>query len=374
VSVTATSLQELPVAIQELERLSKSKADFIIGEASLVADTRIVGDKTEAVLLAPGPVGSLVQYSVTPHAVNQVADRMGIPREYSRKMFAQKPSLWARNVNTWAADSKKNILARTMADYVRAVTSDKYRVMDSLDLFFATYPVLKDVGAEITSASVSDWGDSFYLRAIVPGWEEVIRPGVSEGHNRIERPDVPDDTVVPGIMLRNSETGNGGLTVSPFMYRRVCSNGLVLDDVIRKVHLGSKSELGYLSAATLEADSKVIWMQVQDLVRATFDRDTFKKLVADFAETGELSIKSPVKAVDNVVHAFGLSDDDRQAILDELVSPSFDIDPGRTVYGLINAVTNRAKAYADEPDRVAEFERIGGAILREPELVLAKRK
>ena len=379
----------LPDCIQELERVSKTKADYVVAERDLFA----TGDSGPQ-LTIPGPMGSLVLNGVTPHALNQVHDRLGIPREYGRKLAAEKATLWAENVNGWSQDSKKNVLTRCLDGNVRAVLSDKYRILDNYDLFFSAFKTLKEVGASITSVSIKDNGDRFYLRAVVPGWQEAVRAaesvptskpayhhgtgGVDAAPGRgsslfVERDEVGGDYVYPGVILQNSETGNGGLSVSPFIYRLICKNGLIADDVFRKIHLGEKQGLGYLSGEAREKESELVWLQVRDLIKATFDRDNFKELVRQFSETGDIALPNPIKAVDNVVANFGLSDDDKQAILNELVSPSYDIDPGRTVYGLINAVTNRAKAYDSDADKVTEFERIGGSILREPALVLARK-
>jgi hypothetical protein len=74
-----------------------------------------------------------------------------------------------------------------------------------------------------------------------------------------------------------------------------------------------------------------------------------------------------------VVKDLGLTEDDRAAILNELINPSHDRDPGRSVFGLVQAVTERAHSY-DDPDRALDFELAGGKILaRAKELAGVRR-
>ena len=51
---------------------------------------------------------------------------------------------------------------------------------------------------------------------------------------------VPGDTVQGGVIISNSEVGLGAVSVQPLLYRLVCTNGMVVNDLgERRTHFDS---------------------------------------------------------------------------------------------------------------------------------------
>jgi hypothetical protein len=255
------------------------------------------------------------------------------------------------------------------------VLSNAFRALDDNDLFYRTFGIAREVGAEISRASLTD--DRFEMRFTVPTWREEL--GYDEGwgpfgNGHHQFGGRGGSSFVPGCYVSNSETGRGGLTVRPFVFDGGCSNGLLLETAIAKVHLGERLGVGYISRETQSLKDAAVWSEVSDLIRAVFDREKFKAIVERFRTAGTWELEAPIEAVDTVVKAYGLSDDDRQAILNELISPGHDRDPGRTVFGLLQAVTQRAQAYEEtDPEEATKLEAIGGELLSKGRELVAVR-
>lgn len=356
--INTTTAAEVVALARELERRKKSARDIVVPAKEIGS---FVSDDGKLRMSAPDGtgLGSLISFEWGPTALQQTMTKLNVPVEYGRRMFATYPDVFNFTVNRLAGDASGNWLLRTLDGRVRANLSDRYRVLDNHDLFFAAYDVAKGVEAEISRVSLSE--DRFEMRLIVPSWREDIdyKSMGEAGHKWFGK---GGSQFVPGAYVANSETGKGGLTVKPFLLDKVCNNGTILETALRTVHLGGQNEVGYLSQESVEADSRAIWLKVRDLVRAVFDREQFREVVERFRATGELRLKDPVAAVDTVVKDYGMSDDDRQAILNELISPSDNRDPGRTIFGLLSAVTARAKDYED-PERRSAIEAAAGQIL-----------
>lgn len=297
----------------------------------------------------------------TAHA--QTASKLSIPKPYYDRMLDSQPHLLAQNVNVWAdATGPKGWMIRTIDGVARANLSDRYRFLDSHDLFFAAFDQAKKSGAQITRTSLTD--DRFEMRLIRPGWEREIdfrrQGGLANTGGR-----GGSSVMIPGAYVSNSDTGQGGLNVKPFVLDLVCTNGMVGEAAFRQIHLGGVQESTYITAETRGLKDNATWAEVRDLITAVFDQDRFNALIDALAGTLELTLAEPIEAVDAVVKDSGLTDDDRQAILNELISPSHDRDPGRTVFGLMSAITERAKHYADaDPERATDLETIGVKVAR----------
>lgn len=343
----ATTATEVPAVLQELERRMQSAKDIIVPAAQFKLEREFGMNPTVALPLGFGD--ALVRLPMTANANAQTASKLNIPKAYYDRMFDLQPDLLCENVNTWAAQAEdKNWLLRILDDKVRANLSDRFRILDNYSLAWAALQQAKASGAMIQSLRLSD--DRFEMRLLHPDMEEVLKDGAAGIRA----------CFVPGCYIGNSETGRGGLEVSMFLLDRICSNGYRHETNLRKVHLGGQNEAGLLSRETVAAKDATVWLEVRDTIAAVFDKERFAKVIGAMRDSALQELVAPIEAVDTVVAAYGMDEADKQAILNELISPSHDRDPGRTVFGLISAITERAKAYADtDLEKATAFETAG---------------
>jgi hypothetical protein len=170
------------------------------------------------------------------------------------------------------------------------------------------------------------------------------------------------DIIYGGLIIRNSEVGASALRVEPFMLRKVCSNGLILERSLKKIHLGRQTmEVGEIdwSDETRELEDRALWSKVRDIIRATFDKRIFQSWVKRLRESTKVEIEKPIEAVNNIVGHLGLTEEQKQMLLMHFSEP--------TKYGLINAITNLARQVKDVEEQI-RLEEFGGKLLASEDL------
>ena len=332
-----------------LVELAKELEDQKNNKVDVIADSRemlIVPTETSVKLTFPSPEGFALSKQSVPinqFALEQIADKVGIPSRYIRKMVGEeKYELIAENINTWFDEREKRQLVRLLYGRCRAFLSNRYRVLDNHDLLMASLKTLQEVGAEVQRCDLTD--TRMYVKAIQKRKATEIKVG---------------DTVMPGIILRNSEVGNGKFSVRPFMFRLVCSNGMIRSESLGgfgRVHLGSAQELGIYSPETLALESQTIFSQAQDIISGTFDDEVFNTWVEALRKTTEVEIEKPVEAIDNVVEHFKISEIAKENLLNHFIREN-----DNTMYGLVQAVTRSAQD-EESYEKQIKLEKIGGTI------------
>jgi Domain of unknown function (DUF932) len=284
----------------------------------------------------------------TPYAHGQMASKLNIPKNYYDRMMAHSPQLLSENVNHWLGDRDETALVRTLRGQMRAFLSNRYRIVDNHDILAMVIPELSEMGSgiEIVSCQVTD--EKMYLKVINKNLEAAISVG---------------DPVQAGFILSNGEIGNASVSVEPFIYRLICTNGMILKDKRqRKNHAGRANENADLYASdTLQAIDDAFKLKIRDLVRSAISITTFQEAVADMqGAKSNLITGSPVKAVEVTAKAIGLNDDESKLVLNHLIRAG-----DLSQFGMLNAVTRTAED-TESYDRATEIERLGSSVLYLP--------
>jgi hypothetical protein len=188
-----------------------------------------------------------------------------------------------------------------------------------------------------------------YIQALTPRTEGEVKKG---------------DVVQAGVVISNSETGHGAVSISPLVYRLVCLNGMIANDGrLRANHVGGRIEEteALYQDDTRKADDRAILLKVRDHVRNAVDSVAFAARVEAMAGLVRQPIAGdPVAAVEVLAKKVGATDGERGGILRSLIEGG-----DLSAWGLLNAVTAQAHA-APDYDRSIDFERMGGALLELP--------
>lgn len=328
---------------QELDRQSRSKADFIAPTSSVFAQ--------------PAEQGIALDFAdqhmlpVRDTAHGQMASVAGIPLKYYRRMLAEDPDLLSVNLNTWFGRMEDRRMVRTLDGRVRALLSDRYARIDNIDVAEAILPVLAEA-PQIRIASCEVTERRLYIKAV----DERVRSEAKVG-----------DTVEAGVLITNSEVGAGALSITPMIHRLVCLNGMVLNDArFRRSHVGSRADIGdaayaMLTDETKQADDNAILLKARDIVKGALDAALFEKNVEKMraAAEGE-TMADPQGAIERLSNRVGILEGERPSVLKHLIEGG-----DLTKWGALNAVT-RAAQDVDSYDRSTELEQIGGDILNLP--------
>ena len=358
----------------EIERQKDAKRDFVAPTAKVevkLVEPESVIDSVLSQVDAPeiddkvAPLVSVVdfqtnggnsQFPILPYAHGQIADRLSIPKRYYDRCRQDAPELWAEQVNHWLHAKDEKRLMRTMDGKLRAFLSNRYRALDNPELAQAVLTVLQDFDVTIESCEITD--NRLYIQAVRTDLEAEV-----EGSKLV------GDVVRSGIVVSNSEIGNGSLSIEPLIYRLVCENGMISKDhSLRKYHTGrgrgNGIEVAYelLRDETRAKTDEAFWLQVQDLTRAALDGPVFHEQVKALSDaTGNVIESTKIeKVVEVTAKKITCTDDEQGSILRHLIEGG-----DLSQYGLVNAVTRTAED-ANSYDRAVELERAGATVLELP--------
>lgn len=333
----------VPEILRQIKAVEEGKRDFLVPERLLDA----VVEETQLKLTAPTAKGRL-EVRLRPRAHSQLAQELGIPQAYYDRMAKEAPELLARNVNEWldkAPEGNRRML-RTVNGELRAYLSDRYRPLDNFDLAEAVLPELS--GGDVRIESIGLTEDRFYLKAVNPKIAGEVKVG---------------DEIQAGVVISNSEVGAGSLKVEPFLFRLICLNGAIRDEMAtRKYHVGRKASgsdeaaFAFYTDETRMADDRAFFLKVRDTVRAAFDMAFFRKGLDEMKRAAGIRVDLAPAAVVELLEDH-LRESERGRVLEAYIQGN-----DRTVYGVANAVT-LASQDVESYDRATELERLGGLIL-----------
>lgn len=351
---TGKSLTELAA---ELDRQNKAKRDFVTPTNDLeMTDASDPADKTEdgtnhnpQLALRVNGYGA---FPVRDIAHEQIAGRLQIPQKYYDRMRVESPTLLTQNVNHWFKEKPEHRMVRTLDGEARAFLSNRYRPIENYDIGRVTVETLLGMKATVESAEITD--RRMYIKAFAPALTTKI-PKVG-------------DVVSAGIIVTNSEVGQGAFKVEPMIMVLRCSNGMIANMAsMKNYHVGrSHGEMAeateLFTNATREADDRVLMMKARDIVQGAFQRATFEAIVQRMAAAHENKITGDVvQAVEITRSKFGLRDEEKNDILQVLIRRG-----DLSQYGLIDAITEASQRVVDY-DRATELERMGGTVLELPQ-------
>lgn len=349
---TGKTLQELAI---ELDRQMKSKKDFIAPASQMKAVATI---ERGAPIFGINLVGAGF-FPTTTIANTQLATFTGIPAPYFKRMEQEAPGLLAINVNRWLEDEATKgtrRMARTLDGSLRALLSDKFRPMDNFDLAQAILPVFQRLNLMVLSCDVTE--RRMYIKAVDEALKDQVPSGarLGEGHVRM-------DAVAAGMVVSNSEVGQGSLSIEAGVYTFHCTNLASFGSHIRKFHVGSRADMSeevreMLTDETKRKTDEALWGQVRDVVASAFTPERFAKNVERLTKAAQDVITNPInEVVEAAREHFTWTETERDGILEHLMRGG-----DFTRYGLHAAVT-RASADLDSYDRASELERQGGQII-----------
>jgi hypothetical protein len=386
--VTTTRNSSLQDIADILTTQRSVQADFVVPASQMRMHLGVLYlTGTNPILNEDGVTMTDGQYVPTSIFDEGVAAKLSIPIGFLRTMRASRIDLYDALVNgllngrkekvrwlghgieaeilwsTIPADPRSFLIrcftgADGLPGVARALLSDSFKLgMDNLDALTAALEGVREAGAEVEVRSCDLSERRMTVKLVAPGIQ-ALAPTLLEGYrnpwSRTPNSELP--LIFAGLVLSNSETGNGAFTLKPRAEVQVCSNGLVLDAAqsIRSVHLGGKLEEGQIdwSEDTQRKQAAVISARTRDAV-ATFLSEEW---LAGQVRALEEKVK-PVHDAQRVIAVVGkqlqFTDEHVKGILDHFIRGG-----SLTTAGVMNACTSYAQDVAD-PDVANEIEAQG---------------
>lgn len=297
------------------------------------------------------------RWGVHPHAVNQIAERAGVPTAYANKLLASgeddawKRELLAHILHTHygheGGDTKYLVRALPSGGKpeIRGFLSDRYRRLDSRPLMEAFITEAEKLRAVPVRGTVTDV--AMNLKVLLP---TVFEP-------------IEGEIIGIGCELSNSDFGAGRLNIRSTLWRGWCSNLAAMEDTFAKVHIGRQlpDEIE-LSKTTYELDTAANVSAVRDITQA---------LLAPAKVEGVMDLirRAAEEKVDWAKVSRRLTSiltKGEQAKVRESFESDSDVShlpAGESVWRLSNAISWLAKG-AEKDERRLELERLAGEVLQ----------
>jgi hypothetical protein len=292
-------------------------------------------------------------YTLTGHAENALGDRLKVPARYLRYMRSEgELGLYDANINRWMEKSPaRSFLLRTVETpdgerRIRAILSDRYQIVDDLDVLTATLDGINRTGIDVTVSSGDLTEQRMYVRMEAPAIQ-ALAPDLMKGYRSPFSGQSGDElpVVFGGLELSNSEVGSGSFSLTPRLVVQVCSNGLTVNvDAFRKVHVGTRMEAGEVvaSAATQKAARELITNRAADAVRHFLSPAYVETAVRKFEETAGKPVNDMHETVPAIVTKLGFGEAERKLVLEHFIQGQ-----ARTAGGLLHAMTSAAQQVED---------------------------
>lgn len=360
--------QSLQTLAAEIERQAKTKKDYVArtdGPISMKIEAGRQDSNGANFALALRDVGD---FTVGDIAHDQIATHAGIPKRYYDKMRAEAPELLVNNVAEWFERYPAPRMVRTLDGRARAFLSDSYAPLDNYDFAAATLPIIQARGLKVMSCEITE--KRLYIKAV----DERLFRDVPVGHKMGDGTHTIFDTVAPAVILSNSEVGFGRLVLDTGVYTRACTNlALFAKGGMKRTHVGARHRMtenvsvddldAIMSNETKQKTMEALWLQVRDVLAASFDEGVFSQRLEQLQAAAGNQITGKVeKVMEITAKTFDLSEKESDSIFRHLIEGG-----SLSQYGLHAAFT-RASQDVESYDRSTEMEYMGGKIIELPQL------
>jgi hypothetical protein len=259
-------------------------------------------------------------HAVRPVAQRSISARLGIPYQY----LARCPiDIQAQNLNHWIKEEKHTqLFFRFDGSDVRAIFTPRYVPVDNFEVFER----LDSMGFSpntIVQCSL----DQEFMTISIPDGKRAF--------------DINGDKFTPGISISNSEVGLASLSISAFVLRLICTNGLISTS-------GVAASYRHVSTKILTEFPNVMEKVSLELANK---KDQFKISM-------DSVVANPESSMINFNRQFQLNQAEQDA-----VAWGWGFDVGPTMFHIIQAYTKGAQQNDLTAESSFKLSRTGGNIL-----------
>jgi hypothetical protein len=253
-------------------------------------------------------------------AQRSIAWRLGIPFNYLQKC---PPDLQAEQMNHWIKSEKREQLFVRFDDQeVRAIFTPRYKPVDNFEVLAR----LDEMGYG-PDIQVQCHHDAEFMLLSIPDGKRSFK--------------INGDKMTPGISISNSEVGLASLSVSCFIFRLVCSNGMV-----------AKTEI---SASYRHVSTKILIELPQVFERVA---DGLGKQKDRLKLSLESPVADPLMTIGNFNRQFALGEMEKSAV--EWARPQ---EAGETMFHVVNTYTRAAAMQGLPAESSFRLQKVGGDVL-----------
>jgi hypothetical protein len=343
----------LPDLVTTLKSQHDAKLDVVVPAAGIHSTGGVweVDGTGHATLTPDGVTSTAGRFTPTGTCDAAMADKLGIPTGYLRRLRAEHLDLYDANVNGWLQrQPDRQLLVRTLRGrdagsdgIARAVLSGRYRFVDNLDVLLAVLDGIRAAGADVQVAQCDLTERRMYVQIAsqsVAARAETLLSGYVSPFTGARGADNP--LVFAGFVLANSETRHGSFSITPRLVAQVCGNGYTITrDAMREVHLGGQLGEGVIhwSESTQRAAVDLIAKQATDATATFLTTDYLSRSLQSLEARAGTPIEDARGTIRYVSSQLRFTEDQQNSILDHYLGAG-----QRTAGGILQAITSAARS------------------------------
>lgn len=342
------TLQDLAARLQDEHA---RKLDIVAPASKLSFKNGVLQVTGAEAELSPDGVTS-TDGSYLPTAVfdEGLAEKLGIPTAYLRRMRNDHVALYDANANGWLERDGRKFLVRAFrgegAGVARAFLSDGYKIVDNFDVLTAALTGIKEAGVKVDISKCDLTDRRMYVKVNAPEVMAMATDLLKNYRSPFTGEQGKDNPwVSAGFNIRNSEVGNGAFTITPEITVLVCTNGMTMTkDAYRSVHLGAKLNEGVVrwSDATQQKNLELVTSMTADAVRTFLDADYVTAKIAELEQTASAPVEDAAATIKHVSNKLSFSEEASKGILDFFIKGA-----DTTAGGVMHAVTAYCQTVED---------------------------
>jgi len=303
-----TKLTTLGKVYEQVQEMSKGCSDKMVNVKDISFDNLEVVNIDGAYF----PLRSSAQQNI--------CNRLQIPSQYLRRCNSD---VQRYNLNHWIKKERnEELFIRFDRQEIRAIFTPRYTPMDNLEVLDR---IMQSGFSMDTPAQVSV--DAGLMLINIPDGDRMFS--------------VNGEKHMPGLSVANSEVGLSSLSISSFVLRLVCTNGLISKTAV-------SGSYRHISTRILEEFPKV-------LANAGSELDIQKRQLKISLES---KVENPAATIESFNRQFGLNDDERKA-----VKWGTEIEYGETMFAIVNCYTKASQHEGLPSESSYKLQRVGGMIL-----------
>ncbi|WP_040713375.1 hypothetical protein [Nocardia takedensis] len=334
-------------------------------------------------------------YRPTGAADSHLGSKLKIPAGYLKSLREmQRTDLYDANVNGLlhgptdprlpGGPDERSFLLRLFTPgtggepgLLRAVLSDRYGIIDNLDVLTAVLDGIRLADTDVTVRSCDLSESSMHckvvspkIHALAPTFLDNYRTPFANPELEAERRRAAGDidrwrrvaaregrgyrpgaepVVFAGLRFSNSEIGHHAVTLKPELVVQICDNGLTLPMfAYTKRHVGDRLEIGATGSWSQDTQRKrlaVITAETRDKVSEWMSPEFLDARVQELERHAGTPVTAPERTLEVMGKKLGFTEDERSGILSHFIAGG-----QLTAAGIANAVTSYSQTIPD-PDR-----------------------
>ena len=320
--------------VDQANEIKENSIDYIVPQREH-STTRFKVDCSRPELLFKPEKGKKLDMGMSEFAFRSLCTN-GVPAAYIDKcMMNNRANLAEKNMNSWLKDYTSPLFVRTSYGHVRGVLTTKYSAYDADRMMADVQDIMGDIE------------DRYEIKQSLLNEERLHLRFVAK-----DPLDVEGEDLFPGFTIDSSDVGRSCLEVNAIIWKKVCTNGLMLpkkfEALLLQRHMGI--EFPDLRKEFLDSIDKIepLIAKMEESVIETAK----KPLVLQFDNSAEQA------ASEQKLHReLGLMLPEARRVLEILKTDTYP----ENRWGLINAITEAAQTYTLE--RRIELERAAGKLL-----------